>query len=110
MEHVKQEKLVVRRCECKCCTFVVEKAIWTDGDISYDITIQDARYDHNYNTLWGRLKRAFKALVGKPVYYNDVYLGGEEAYALLLEELKNLQDFGHEAAGESPASASRQAK
>ena len=109
MEQVRQEKLVIRRCECKCCTFVVEKTIWTDGDIAYDITIQDARYDHDYNTLWGRIKRAFKALFGKPVYYNDVYLEGEDAYASLLEELKDLQNFGHEPTGE-PSAAGLQAK
>lgn len=40
-----------------------------DGDINYNITIQDARYDHNYHTLWGRLKRAVKILFGKSIYY-----------------------------------------
>ncbi len=43
--------------ECKCCMFVIEKTAWEDGGIDYDISIQDSRYDHNYNTLRGRIKR-----------------------------------------------------
>lgn len=44
---------IILPCECKCCMFVIEKTIWEDGSIDYDISIQDSRYDHGYNTLWG---------------------------------------------------------
>lgn len=77
-------------CDCKCCLFVVEKTIWEDGDINYNISIQDSRYDHNYNTLWGRIKRAAKTLFGKPIYYNDVYLEGEETFQQLVEGINEL--------------------
>jgi len=70
--------------------FVVEKTKWEDGDISYNITVQDSRYDHNYNTVWGRIKRATKILFGKPVYYNDVYIEGEERFKKLVDDLKAL--------------------
>lgn len=42
---------IILPCECKCCMFVIEKTIWEDGSIDYDISIQDSRYDHGYNTL-----------------------------------------------------------
>lgn len=77
-------------CDCKCCMFVVEKTIWEDGDINYNISIQDSRYDHNYNTLWGRIKRAAKTLFGKPIYYNDVHLEGEETFQQLVEGINEL--------------------
>ena len=77
-------------CDCKCCMLVIEKTIWEDGDINYNITIQDSRYDHNYNTLWGRMKRAAKTLFGKPIYYNDVYLDCEETFQQLAEDINNL--------------------
>lgn len=77
-------------CDCKCCMFVIEKTIWEDGDINYNITIQDSRYDHNYNTLWGRMKRAAKTLFGKPIYYNDVYWEGEETFKRLVEDMNGL--------------------
>jgi len=70
--------------------FVAEKTKWEDGDISYNITVQDSRYDHNYNTVWGRIKRATKILFGKPVYYNDVYIEGEERFKKLVDDLKAL--------------------
>ena len=68
----------------------IEKTIWEDGEINYNITIQDSRYDHNFNTLWGRIKRAAKILFGKPIYYNDVYLEGEETFKKLIEDMGKL--------------------
>ncbi|NLX01120.1 MAG: phosphoenolpyruvate carboxylase [Syntrophomonadaceae bacterium] len=85
-----ENKMVILPCDCKCCMFVVEKTKWEDGDISYNITVQDSRYDHNYNTVWGRIKRATKILFGKPVYYNDVYIEGEERFKKLVDDLKAL--------------------
>lgn len=46
----KTSKRIILPCECKCCMFVIEKTMWEDGDIDYDISIQDSRYDHGYNT------------------------------------------------------------
>jgi len=82
--------MITLPCDCKCCMFVVEKTIWEDGDINYNITIQDSRYDHNYNTLWGRIKRAASILFGKPIYYNDVYLDGEEIFQKLVKDMDEL--------------------
>jgi hypothetical protein len=70
--------------------FVVEKTIWEDGDINYNITIQDSRYDHNYNTLWGRIKRACKVLFGKSVYFSDVYMEKEETFRKLVKDMESL--------------------
>ena len=85
-----KSKMITLPCDCKCCMFVVEKTIWEDGDINYNITIQDSRYDHNYNTLWGRIKRAASILFGKPIYYNDVYLDGEEIFTKLVKDMDEL--------------------
>ena len=85
-----KSKMITLPCDCKCCMFVVEKTVWEDGDINYNITIQDARYDHNYNTLWGRIKRATKILFGKPIYYNDVYLDGDEKFQKLVKDMDEL--------------------
>jgi len=73
--------------------FAIEKTIWEDGDISYNISVQDSRYDHYYNSFWGRLKRAVKALFGKPVYFNDVHLEGEERYEKLVSDMMELISF-----------------
>ena len=86
----KESNMVIRSCDCRCCMFVIEKTNWQDGDINYNISIQDSRYDHNYNTLWGRIKRAGSALFGKPIYFNDMYIENEEKYKQLLIEMQNL--------------------
>lgn len=89
----KESKLITLPCDCKCCMFVIEKTVWEDGSIDYDISIQDSRYDHNYNTLWGRIKRAIKILLGKSIYYNDVYLNGEETFEQLINDMKHLKEL-----------------
>jgi len=89
----RKEKNVILPCDCKCCMFVIEKTVWEDNAISYNVTVQDSRYGHNYNTFCGRLKRAIKALIGKPVYFNDVYLEGEERYKKLVSDMTELISF-----------------
>jgi len=89
----KKEKMITLPCDCNCCMFVVEKTIWEDGSICYDISIQDSRYDHNFNTVWGRIKCAFKILFGKPIYYNDAHLEGEESFKKFLIDLDDLAKF-----------------
>lgn len=85
-----KSKMITLPCDCKCCMFVIEKTMLEDGDINYNITIQDSRYDHNYNTVWGRIKRAVKILFGKPIYYSDVYLEGEETINKLIQDMHAL--------------------
>lgn len=70
--------------------FVAEKTKWEDGDIRYSLSIQDSRYDHNYNTVWGRIKRADAPLFGKPVYFNDVYIDDEGKFKKLVSDLSEL--------------------
>jgi len=74
-------------------TAFIDKTIWEDGDISYNITVQDSRYDHKHNTVYGRLKRASKVLFGKPIYYNDVHMEGEERYNKLVSDMTELISF-----------------
>ena len=85
-----KSKMITLPCDCKCSMFVVEKTVWEDGDINYNITIQDSRYDHNYNTIWGRVKRAARSLFGKPIYYSDVHLDGEETFKKLVKDMNEL--------------------
>ena len=96
-----KSKMITLPCDCKCCMLVIEKTAWEDGDINYDISIQDSRYDHNYNTLWGRVKRAAKILFGKPIYYSDVHLEGEETFKKLVKDMDDL-------AGSNPGGRDRE--
>ena len=33
-----KRKIITLPCDCKCCMFVIEKTVWEDGDINYDIS------------------------------------------------------------------------
>ena len=86
----KQSKMITLPCDCTCCMFVIEKTKWEDGDTNYNISVQDSRYDHNCNTVWGRIKRACKALFGKPVYFSDVHIEDEGKFRSLVNEMSEL--------------------
>ena len=72
---------------------VIEKNFEQDGSTNYLISIQDSRYDHNYNTLWGRIKRIIKILLGKPIYYNDLHLEGEDSFHKLIKDMHDLAEL-----------------
>ena len=86
----KQESSVFLKCDCGCSMLVVDKTKWEDGEVNYNFTVQDSRYDHNYTTLWGRIKTATKILFGKPVYYSDVYIDKPEKFNDFIEKLNKL--------------------
>lgn len=86
-----QDSMVFLKCDCGCSMFVVEKSVWDDGDIDYNITVQDSRYDHNNATLWGRIKGAAKILFGKPVYYSDVFISNDpDRFKSFVQEINAL--------------------
>ena len=85
-----KETMVTLKCDCGCSMFVVEKSEWEDGEVNFNITVQDSRYDHNYTTLWGRIKSAMKILFGKPVYYSDVYINEPEKFKEFVGQLNKL--------------------
>jgi len=85
-----KDTTIILKCDCSCSMLVVEKSEWEDGEINYNISIQDSRYDHNYTTLWGRLKSAMKLLFGKPVYYSDIYIDKPERFIEFVKQLNIL--------------------
>lgn len=83
--------MIVRvECDCKCAMVQFRRIEWDDGDVDYDISVLDSRYDHNVNGLFGRLRRAFGVLVGKPVYYNDVMMSPER-FGELVDRLQEMR-------------------
>lgn len=88
----KVEKAIYLPCDDRCCTLVIRKDIWDENDIDYEILVEDAYY-YAYNGFIGRIKRAIKALFGKPVIYNGLYLEGEESIKKLILDLQDLQNI-----------------
>jgi hypothetical protein len=86
----KKETTIMLKCDCGCSMLVVDKEEWEDGEVDYNISVQDSRYDHNCTTLWGKIKSAVKILFGKPVYYSDIYIGEPEKFRAFVEKLNEL--------------------
>ena len=62
------------RCDDNQEAVVFTKYIYSDNDISYEITIEDSYIGGGeYAGLFGRFKRAWKAFIGKPVVYTGIY-------------------------------------
>jgi len=90
MNNKKKETTVYLRCDCGCSMLVVDKTEMDLSETYYNISIQDSRYDHNYTTIWGRIKSAMKLLFGKPVYYSDILIDEPEKFKKFVEDLNKL--------------------
>jgi hypothetical protein len=86
----KKETTIMLKCDCGCSMLVVDREEWNDGEVNFNVSVQDSRYDHNYTTLWGRIKSAAKVLFGKPVYYSDIYIEEPEKFRGFVEKLNEL--------------------
>lgn len=80
---------IILRCEDRCCTLVIDRYNY-NGEIDYNISIQDSNLYSEYNTFLGRIKRAAKILFGKPIYYNDVWITDKNKIKELSEKLNNM--------------------
>lgn len=65
-------------CDDGCTMLVVDKYLfdYDGGTICYNLSMVDSRYS-NVNGLSGRIKRAWTALFGRPIYYNDIFIENE---------------------------------
>ena len=79
------------RCDCGCCWMVFERVEWEDGDVDFNVSVVDSRYDHKANGLLNRIKRAAGALLGKPVHFNDVYIQDPARFGELVDALQAMR-------------------
>lgn len=94
MEPKKMEKdFATMECDCGCCVLVFSKTVWDDGMADYDVSVMDSYYDHKANGVWNRIRRAAKALFGKPVYFNDVTTTDRAKFAELVDRLAEMRDW-----------------
>lgn len=70
------KKTVTLRCACGSETIVFSKYIY-NSEIDYDISFEDSYLGNNYKGFFGRLKRAWRAFIDKPVCYTSIYCEDE---------------------------------
>lgn len=93
----RKERNITLRCGCagRCTMLVVDKTIWEDGEKSYNLSMHDSRYAP-HAALFGRLKNASKILLGKPIYYNDIYIDDLEKINGFVNEFIELEKWDGE--------------
>lgn len=89
---MKNEKDIYLRCDCHAETVVFSKYDWQDGDVDYEISIEDAYCCGDYMGIKGRFKRAWKAFLAKPLCYNSVYCEDPERMRKFLEDCLKSMD------------------
>jgi hypothetical protein len=70
MKNLEQVQL---RCDDKQEAVVFTQYNYGGSDISYEITVEDSYIGGDYQGLFGRFKRAWRAFTGKPVCYTGIF-------------------------------------
>jgi hypothetical protein len=71
-------KTVTLRCDCGAEAAVFSKYIFKN-EVDYGLSFEDSWLAGNtYKGFFGRIKRAWKAFIAKPVSYTDVYCEGKD--------------------------------
>lgn len=86
-------KEVTIQCEDCAERVVFMRHCWNDGDVDYEINIEDSYCGGGeYTGVWGRLKRAWKAFWAKPVYYSGIYVEDPERVKKFLKDCLALME------------------
>lgn len=67
-------KHIELRCDDHEENLVLTRYDWDDGDVDFEITIEDAYCGGTCAGLAGRFKRAWHAFWAKPITYSGVYI------------------------------------
>ena len=86
----KQYQDIYLRCEDHAETVVFSKHTWNDGDVDYEITIEDSYCGGDYMGLKGRFKRAWMAFFANPICYTGIYCEEKERVKKFLKDCLDL--------------------
>ena len=85
-------KTIYLRCEDNAEALVFSRYDYGNGEVDFEINIEDSYCGGDYMGIKGRFKRAWRAFFAKPVYYTGVYVESQERVRNFLEGCINLVD------------------
>lgn len=85
-------KEVNMRCDCHAEMASFFRHNWGNGEVDYELTIEDAYCGGDYMGIKGRFKRAWHAFWAKPVYYSGVYCQDGGRMRKFLEDCLSLME------------------
>ena len=81
----KQEAVVFTKYEFKTPVYHSDGNVSINKDVSYEISVEDSYIGGNYRGLFGRIKRAWRAFIDKPVVYTGIYCEDRDEMVRFLE-------------------------
>ena len=81
-----ESKSLYIKCDDRAETVVFTKYIYKDGDVDYEINVEDSYCGGDYMGISGRFKRAWKAFWAKPICYTGIYVEDENRIRKFLED------------------------
>ena len=80
-------------CNDHCGMLVFDRTIWAKDDELLEFSFMDSYIERReYQGLFGRLRRAWHALVSKPLYYTGIVIVEKERARKFLEECLDILD------------------
>lgn len=90
MSLLDQSKVVSLRCEDCAEVISLIRHNWSNGDVDYEIVVEDAYCGGGYSGFFGRIRRAWSAFWAQPISYTGVYIEGKDRVRDFLEECMQL--------------------
>ena len=87
-----KEDRITLRCRCGLEAAVFTKYLHYDGDVSFELTIEDSYIGGDYKGFFGRIRRAWGAFWSKPVVYTGIYYEEHSTVRKFLTDCLDLVD------------------
>lgn len=84
------QRHVTMRCDCGAEAVVFTRYDYDLNDTSYGLSFEDSYIGGGYRGFFGRLKRAWKAFIDKPVVHADVFTDDEKRMQEFLKDCLSL--------------------
>lgn len=91
---MKDIKSIYLRCDDHAEVLAFNRYEFENGDIDFEINIEDSYFGGDYMGIKGRFKRAWKAFFAKPICYTGVYVENAERIQTFFKECINIIDEG----------------
>lgn len=84
------QRHITMRCDCGAEAVVFTRYDYDLNGTSYGLSFEDSYLGGDYSGFFGRLKRAWKAFIAKPVVYTDVFTDDEKKMKKFLTDCLSL--------------------
>lgn len=93
---MKNVNSVYLRCEDHLEVLAFNRYEYEDGDVDFEINIEDSYCGGYYSGIIGRFKRAWKSFFGKPVCYSGAYIENPDRVKDFLQKCMELVNNGEQ--------------